>query len=1185
MGTQDNEAETSAPAADSSAEDDLPSPGVKKALGLVVGIGASAGGLEAYRALFSAMPPDTGMSFVLVQHLDPNHVSALPEILRRSTRMAVSEAKNGDRVAPNHIHIVPPNATLTIKAGILQVSTPASLPARRASVDIFLSSLAEDRGENAVGIILSGFGSDGRLGMEAIKERGGLTLAQGDFDHAAQAGMPESAAAAGFVDHVLPVEKMPEVLQDYLTYRSRIDPAKDSQGLRQDMGEHLNAICAILDNRLGRDFSQYKTNTLLRRIQRRMQVLRIDDVADYVEKLRERADEPGLLFQELLIRVTRFFRDPAAFEALAERLPALIARENGRDAIRVWVPGCATGEEAYSIAILLKEAMLRCDHSRRVQIFATDVDGQAIDIARSGLYPDTIALDVPADLLNRYFVQEGSRYRVSKTLREMCLFSIHDLVKDPPFSHLDIISCRNLLIYFGPELQKRVANRFHYGLVDSGILFLGASEAVTAHSTLFKPEDKKRRLFSRRNAPARLLDIALRTRKNSLAGKPANWTDSRIAQVVARYAPAFAIIDRHQNILQMSGPIGKYLSPASGVVSLNLSALIHPDLAAPLRAALAQVDDGKRRTRREGVVIEQGGLRESVNIDVELLELPDPQSGGRLMVAFQDLGISRPAEAAGSPSSAEGLSPADELISARERLQTLREELDASTEELQSSNEEYLAINEELQSANEELETSTEELQSVNEELATLNAELSTRNENLIDLNSDLVNLIDSTSIATLFLDRALRIKRFTPALLDIFRVREGDQGRPITDIVSKLAEKGLQADAEQVLRTLVPTEREVSLESGERAYQMQVRPYRNADDVVNGVVITFIDVTERKRVEFDRAQLAAIVSSSDDAIIGHGLDGTITSWNTSAERLLGYQPFEMIGLPMTSLFPEARIAAESALSVRLARGEGVSHHEAVLRAKDSREIDVSQSISPVRGVDGAIVGAARIIRDNTQRRRADAEKALLLGELDHRVKNILATVSSVVRQTLHTSGSPESFVKSIEGRIQALTRAHGLLTRDGTGQGSLKALLTTELDPYDEHGTRVQIDGPEVTLTPKVGLVMAMAIHELATNAAKHGALSVSAGRLSVTWRIIESAPNTSTLRVEWEERDGPPVVPPKRLGFGSALIERALHYEFDAEVTRTFAPTGLTCVMELPLTDEVIRIAGTNGWHAGDE
>lgn len=1181
MGTQEIDADAPAASPGDKAGTEPSSAESRKTIGLIVGIGASAGGLEAFRAFFSAMPVDSGMSFVLVQHLDPNHISALPEILRRSTRMAISEAVDGAPVVPNHIHIIPPNAMLTIKDGILRVGFPASAAVRRAGVDVFLTSLAEDQRENAVGIILAGFGSDGMLGMEAIKEHGGLTLAQAEFDNAAKPGMPHSAVSGGFVDHVTPVEKMPDVLMDYLTYRSRIESTKDSQGLRQDVGTQLQAICAILDSRLGRDFTQYKTNTLMRRIQRRMQVLRIDDVSDYTEQLRQRADEPGLLFQELLIRVTRFFRDPAAFTALAERLSALLARENPRDTIRVWVPGCATGEEAYSIAILLKEAMIRDDRPHRVQIFATDVDGQAIDVARNGLYPESIAVDVPAELLAGYFTREGSRYRVSKALREMCLFSIHDLVKDPPFSRLDLISCRNLLIYFGPELQKRVANRFHYGLVDNGILFLGASEAVTAHAGLFKPEDKKRRLFSRRHAPAQLLDIAVQARQKVAPAKQADWTDTRIAQVVARYAPAFAIIDRYQNIQLLSGPIGKYLAPSSGVVSLNLSILIHPELSGPLSAALAQIGAGKRHVRREGVTIELGGRRETLNIEIEQLDLPDQQTAGRIMVAFQDLGATQSVQTAG-PS--EAPPPIDELIAARERLQTLAEELEASTEELQSSNEEYQSINEELQSANEELETSSEELQSVNEELATLNAELGARNEALADLNMDLVNLIDSTSIATLFLDQDLRIKRFTPALLDIFSLREGDQGRPISDLVSKLTEKDVQQIAEQVLRTLVPVQHEVILESGLRAYQMQVRPYRNAHEAVNGVVITFVDVTERKRIDLDRAQLAAIVSSSDDAIIGHDLDGTITSWNNSAAKLLGYGPSEMIGRSINVLFPHSRIAEERGLLDRLARGESITHYEAILRGADSSEVEVSQSISPVRNLDATIAGAARIIRDNTEKRHTDAEKALLLGELDHRVKNILATVSSIVRQTLHGSASPEIFVKSIEGRIQALTRAHGLLTRNGAGEGSLKALLLTELDPYDEHGTRIQIEGPDIALTPKVGLVMAMAIHELATNAAKHGSLSVQEGRLSVIWSLFDEN-GASTLKVEWQESEGPPVTPPQHLGFGSTLIERALHYEFDAEVTRTFAPAGLRCVMELPFTDEIARSAGPNDRAPGDE
>ena len=467
---------------------------------LVVGVGASAGGLEAFKAFFSRMPADSGIAFVLVQHLDPDRESALSTIVGSYTAMPVITAQNGTAIEPDHIYVIPPNALVQVKDGMLQLETPAAAAARRVSINSFLTSLAEDQGEDAVGIILSGYGSDGALGMTAIKEHGGLTLSQAEFDHHAKSGMPQSAASSGFVDHVLAAEDMASALIEYQQHRTVFDSGKGEDGIRQDIPSQLATICAVLHGRLGRDFSQYKSGTLMRRIQRRMHVLQTPQIADYVAQLRNSPNEAELLFRELLISVTRFFRDPEAFEALAAKvLGALLSDAGAADPIRVWVPGCATGEEAYSVAILLTETLVRAGRSRPIQIFATDVDDRAIDIARAGLYAATISEDVSQDRLAQYFVKENGNFRVSCQLREMCLFSVHDLVRDPPISKLDLITCRNILIYFEPQLQQRVLTTFHYALLPDGHLFLGPSESVSTQSRLFDPVDKRLRLYVRKD--------------------------------------------------------------------------------------------------------------------------------------------------------------------------------------------------------------------------------------------------------------------------------------------------------------------------------------------------------------------------------------------------------------------------------------------------------------------------------------------------------------------------------------------------------------------------------------------------------------------------------------------------------------------------------------------------------------
>ena len=1152
---------------------------------LIVGIGASAGGLEAFRIFFAKMPARTGMVFVLVQHLDPTFESSLVAIVGGYTAMTVNLARNGTVIQPDQVYIIPPDAILTIKEGILQVTSPAAPAARRVSINTFLTSLAQDQGENAVGIILSGFGSDGALGIAAIKEQGGLTLSQADFDHHAKSGMPQSAAAAGFVDHVLAVEDMPAALLNYQHHRTIFDAAKGPDGIRQDLPDHLTTICAVLNARLGRDFSQYKTGTLMRRIQRRMQVLRIEDVPAYIARLRAAPNEAELLFRELLISVTRFFRDREAFEALeAAIIPTLLTDPRDTAPIRVWVAGCATGEEAYSIAILLKEGIDRSGCQCRVQIFATDLDDLAIETARAGLYPGTIAQDVSTERLERNFVREEGGYRIVKNIREMCLFSMHDLVKDPPFSRLDLVSCRNLLIYFDPLLQNRVITTFHYALRPGRHLFLGSSESITGQSRLFSPVDKRHRLYARQDTVARLPALSpSRPPGNGHSAKrtvlaDTDGIDRKAARAIARYMPAFLVVDRHHDILRFSGQTTKYIAPATGIASLNLFNLLHADLRMAVRAALKQADATKERVLHNGVLIKTVEQYETVNLIVE--PIPGAGEGDIFVVAFQEGG---PAVLTPPPgphdekddSIVQALNR--ELLGTRERLRTVTEELESASEELQSSNEEYLSVNEELQSANEELETSKEELQSLNEELQTINVELNHRNDSLVRANSDLANLFDSTAIATLFLDNDLRIRRFTPRLLEIFKLREGDEGRPIGDIVTRLTRDGMGRDVEQVLRTLTPIEREVTVAGTGMIYLMQIRAYRDINNVIDGAVISFVDISERKKYEQARSRLAAIVESSQDAIISHDLDGIVTSWNGGAEQLLGYPASEAIGRSMSVLLAEA-LPGEWALELaRLKEGQRIPQFDSIRIARGGQSIEVSVTISPVREEDGRIAGGSTVMRDVSQRKDTERRAALLLGELDHRVKNILAIVSGIISQTLRANLTPKDFAAEIEGRVQAIATAHSMLTQTGQGDMSLRAICVTELAPYGHGTSHIGITGGDVALTPKAGLALAMAIHELTTNAAKYGALSTEAGRLTVTWEVT-GALGGQTLTFHWTETGGPAVTPPTRRGFGTTLIERALAHGLDATVNREFLAAGMRCAIAIPLTEDIGRMSSAN-------
>jgi two-component system CheB/CheR fusion protein len=771
--------------------------------------------------------------------------------------------------------------------------------------------------------------------------------------------------------------------------------------------------------------------------------------------------------------------------------------------------------------------------------------------------------------------------------------------KDPPFSRLDLVSCRNLLIYFAPQLQQRVLATFHYALRPGRHLFLGPSEGVAAQPRLFAPLDKRHRLYARQDTPARLpvFPSSRATARPPPAPRAVPPADDQIgrqaARAMARYAPAFLVVDRQQDVLRFSGPVAKYLEPATGVASLNLANLLHPDLRPAVRAALRQAVATQARVLHEAVGVAAGGQRHAtINLIVE--PLPEPARRGLFVVAFQEAGpvaaakdAAAPADLPGADGDAAAVQALDrELLGTRERLRNLAEELEAANEELQSSNEEYLSVNEKLQSANEELETSKEELQSLNEELQTINAELNHRNDTLTRSNSDLANLFDSTSIATLFLDRDLRIRRFTPRLLEIFNLRQGDEGRPIGDIVTHLARDGLRHDVQQVLRTLAPLEREVAVAETGASYLMQVRPYRDLDDVIDGAVVTFVDISERKRHERTRSLLAAIVEWSQDAIVSHDLQGTITSWNAGAEQLYGYPRAEALGRSAAILLAEALPDEWPDILARLERGERIAQFDSARTAKDGRSVEVSVTISPVREGDGRIVGASLVARDISERKAAERKAALLLGELDHRVKNILAIVSAVVAQTLKTSPAPEVFAAEVDGRIKAIANAHSLLTRTGHGEMSLRTIFATELAPYDRRDGQVAVSGRDIALTPKAGLAMAMAIHELASNAAKYGALSTPAGRLAVMWQVAGGgAGERGALTLTWTEAEGPPVQPPARRGFGTTLIERTLAHELDAEVRREFLAAGLRCTLAIPLTEEVGRVQGAAAGEAAGQ
>jgi len=832
----------------------------------IVGMGASAGGLRAFEQFFASMPLDSGAAFVLVPHLDPSHVSMLPDLLRKYTKMPVVQAENGMKILPNRVHVIAPDSVMVVSRSTLLLTKPKEPRGLRLPIDTFFRSLAEDRKDKAVCIILSGNGTDGSLGLRAVKAGFGFAIAQ-EPSTAEYDSMPRNAIATGMVDYVLPAEKMAARLVSYLQHGA---PPLVSMagGSTKKAPESLQKIFQLLRSRTSHDFSGYKTNTLYRRIERRMSVHEIERLPDYVDYLERNPQEVVTLFKELLIGVTNFFRDPDAFAQLSSRLRSEVLADKPKDyTIRVWVPGCSSGEEVYSLAIMLQECRDTLKKSWKIQIFGTDIDADAIDTARAGLYPASIVTDMPAERLKRYFVPEGNAYRVKKEIREMAVFAIQDLLKDPPFTKLDLLSCRNLLIYLDGELQKKLLPLFHYALKPEGILFLGSSESISGFADLFSVVDRKWKIF-RRRASSYAADAIVQfpigvpraetampaPRGQSPAGRTKNLAEVAQKLLVSQYAPPTVFVDSAGEILFTHGRTGKYLELAPGQANLNVVEMAREGIRHELAAAIRNARLRRRNITLEGLQVKANGGFEEVNMTVTPVR-PEEGVGEIFMVVFEDMGPKQ----AKSGKTGKAVVPAtaarriahleQELGHSQERLQTTVEELETSNEELKSSNEELQSTNEEMQSTNEELETSKEELQSLNEELVTVNAELQGKIDELSHSNDDMKNLLDSTKVATIFLDGDLCIKRFTSDATKVINLIPGDVGRPIAHLVSNLQQDSLAADARQVMDSLVPKERQVRTNDG-RWYLNHVIPYRTLDNVIDGVVATFVDISEQKIAE-----------------------------------------------------------------------------------------------------------------------------------------------------------------------------------------------------------------------------------------------------------------------------------------------------------------------------------------------
>ncbi len=833
----------------------------------IVGIGSSAGGLEALEAFLKRVPEQSGIAYIIVQHLDPTHKGIMVELLQRATTMTVTQIRDQMEIEPDHVYVIPPNKDISLLHGILHLMSPVMQRGLRLPIDFFFRSLADDQLDRSIGVILSGMGSDGTLGLRAIKEKAGAVFVQSP-ESAKFDGMPRSAIDAGLADVIAPADELPERIMAYVHHTPFI---RTDQALEGKAQGSLEKIFILLRSHTGHDFSLYKRSTVCRRIERRMSLHQISRVTSYVRFLQETPQEIDLLFKELLIGVTSFFRDPATWEHLRQDvLPALLTSRETGGVFRAWIVGCSTGEEAYSLAMIFREAVaaVKLHRNFSMQIFATDLDKDSIDKARTGIYPSNISADVSPDRLQRFFVQDEKGYRVSKEIREMVVFAPQNVIMDPPFTKMDIIICRNLLIYMTQELQKKLLPLFHYSLNPGGLLFLGTAETIGSFTDLFIPIDVKTRIYRRLEPalgakpiefPSAFVALPPNMTMAAKTDKPLDNIQNIAEQILLReYTPAAVLVSSKGDILFISGRTGKYLEPAMGQANWNIFAMARDGLRYELTNGFQKAVRTKELIIQQDVKVQTNGGSEYVDVIIHPFIEPE-EIKGMAMILFRPSSKEPEDQQCAKTKSKSAVKrhptpTVDEIMHLREELQNTREEMQTSQEELKSANEELQSTNEELQSTNEELTTSKEEMQSMNEELQTVNHELQSKVTDLSRANNDMKNLLDSTDIATLFLDDDLKVRRFTSETSKIFNLIPGDAGRPITDITSELQYPELADDAREVLRTLVFKEKFIPAKN-ERWYMMRIMPYRTLDNRIDGVVLTFTDITMARTVEIELRQ------------------------------------------------------------------------------------------------------------------------------------------------------------------------------------------------------------------------------------------------------------------------------------------------------------------------------------------
>lgn len=1126
----------------------------------VIGIGASAGGLEALREMLSAARLPTNMAFVVVQHLDPNYESMLAELLDRASPLDVLQCEGGEELLPDRVYIIPPGRGLALKDGRLQLTDFAQPRGLRRPIDDFFISLAAEKQTDAACVILSGTGADGSTGLRAIKEHGGVCVVQ-QPESARYDGMPVAAVGTGLVDYVKRPGEIIDCLSSFFA-RRRGEPHEQEAEL---VADHVDELCTTLRKAVGHDFSGYKRSTLVRRVERRMHVLNIGSASSYLQRVKSDAAECEALFRDLLINVTRFFRDPDMFDALREKVIEPLLRERAADEdIRVWVPGCSSGEEAYSIAMLFAEGARRLNVANPVQVFASDIDEQMLQIAREGSYPASALADIPSPLRERWTIPHGERFTISTQIRDLIRFSNHSVVKDPPFSRIDLVSCRNLLIYFDDRLQQSVMPILHYAIRPGGYLFLGPSESIGRFEHLFPALDLHARIFERGPGnPTYPIDLPAGDRNLERRRGEASDREARrklpeagiaIQRLADTYAPPAMVLNHDGGVIASYGKLSRYFDfPVTRAGGSNAISLAKPGLREVLGTLVRQARDSRKR-----VIARDVDVRSDYGVQ-PVEAICEPLADGSLLVVVRDRAPFRPFDG----------SDLAEIGDGDDHMEALEEELRLTRHKLRTAVEELETANEELKSSNEEMMSMNEELQSTNEELSTVNDELKSKVDQLTIANSDLRNFFESTELAVIVLDGELRIRSFTEAATGIFPLQGTDRGRLLADVASRLDDSAYLEDARRVADTGEPLHRRVRTRDGGRTLSLRVLPYRTQHGTVDGATLVLTDITVALLMEND---LAAERERLDLAIRAGGI-GVWEHCADKSEVILDATSREQLGLPshgevqssdvLARIHPDDRAGVDAALKNAI---DSLSDFEATFRVggDSSRDGGYRHLKAFGRVIAGSsprrLVGATI---DMTAEYAVAETRGLMLREMNHRVKNLFAVVSGMIAAARRSHTDVVSYSEDLRERIAALGRAHSLASPSGDDRQtiSLRALVEITTAAYAGHAN-IEIDGPEVAIERSWLSSLALVLHEWTTNAAKYGVLGPRAGTLRIAWAF-----NADGIEFSWIEDGGDPVDITPGTGFGTLLVTTSVR-QLGAQLSSQVRDGTFALRIQLPRT-----------------